>query len=469
MPPLPTAFLEPRTPERFPRPVTVVANHALAAALGLDLAAAAPPMIAALLAGQWWPEDATPVALAYAGHQYGHFTMLGDGRAVLLGAQRAPDGRLVDLQWKGSGRTRFSRGGDGRAALGPMLREHLLGEAMHALDIATTRSLGVATTGETILRDGTKQGAVLLRVAASHLRVGTFQFAAGLGDAAALRALLDHAVARHDPSLAALPVQEKAAAFLRAVVARQAALLARWQLVGFVHGVMNTDNMTVSGETIDYGPCAFLDAYAPDTTFSSIDRFGRYAYRTQPGVAQWNLARLAEALVPVLDADEERAVGIANDALAGFPPAFRAEWLAGMRRKTGLAREEDDDQTLAQSLLAAMEAAGSDFTRTFRALSMGEEPAELVEWMPRWHARLEREARPRDEVLAGMREANPAIIPRNHRVEEALAAAEGCGDLAPFERLLRAVSRPFDPPADLADLAEPPPPEWRGYRTFCGT
>jgi uncharacterized protein YdiU (UPF0061 family) len=395
--------------------------------------------------------------------------MLGDGRAVLLGAQRAPDGRLVDLQWKGSGRTRFSRGGDGRAALGPMLREHLLGEAMHALGIPTTRSLGVAATGETILRDGPKRGAILLRVAASHLRVGTFQFAAGLGDEGVLRALLDHAVERHDPALAELPASAKAAAFLRAVIARQAALLARWQLVGFVHGVMNTDNMAVSGETIDYGPCAFLDAYAPDTTFSSIDRFGRYAYRTQPGVAQWNLARLAEAMVPLLDEDEARAVEVANDALAAFPAAFRGEWLAGMRRKLGLAGGEDGDEALAQSLLAAMEAAGSDFTRTFRALSMGEEPAELAEWMPRWHARLARDARPRDEVLAAMRAANPAIIPRNHRVEEALAAAEGCGDLAPFERLLRAVSQPFDPPADLADLAEPPPPEWRGYRTFCGT
>ena len=470
---LPAVLFERRAPEPFPEPRAVVTNAPLARELGLPDDALDGAHAAALLAGAAIPPGAEPIAQAYAGHQYGHFTMLGDGRAVVAGELVTPSGARVDLQWKGAGRTRYSRGGDGRAALGPMLREHLLGEAMHAIGIPTTRSLGVATTGETILRDGPKRGAVLLRVAASHLRVGTFQFAAGLDDEAVLRALLDHAVERHDPELAPLATPAKAAAFLRAVVARQAALVAKWQLVGFVHGVMNTDNMAVSGETIDYGPCAFLDAYDPGTTFSSIDRFGRYAYGSQPGIAQWNLARFAEALVPLLDpegrGDEERAVAVANDALAAFPAAFRAHWLRGMRAKLGLRDEEDGDDALARDLLAAMQVAKSDFTATFRALAEGRTPAGLDEWTPHWHARLARETRPADDARAAMRAANPAIIPRNHRVEAALAAAEREGDLAPFEALLAAVRRPFDPPAELAHFAEPPSPEWCGYRTFCGT
>jgi uncharacterized protein YdiU (UPF0061 family) len=297
-------------------------------------------------AGKTVPAGATPIAQAYAGHQYGHFTMLGDGRAIVLGEQITPRGARVDIQFKGSGETRYSRRGDGRAALGPMLREYIVSEAMHALGVPTTRSLAVVATGEMVARGDEKQGAVLTRVAASHIRVGTFQFAAGLDDLSVLRALADHAIARHDAALADSP--DKYAAFLAAVIARQAALVARWQCVGFVHGVLNTDNTLVSGETIDYGPCAFMDAYNPDTVFSSIDHHGRYRYAHQPAIIQWNLARLAEAMVPLLADDEPAAIARANEALDAFAPLYRAAWLAGMRAKLGLVREDPEDLALAQ-------------------------------------------------------------------------------------------------------------------------
>ena len=469
---LPNALFTPARPAAFPTPRVAVLNHRLAAELGLDLGALAPDAAAAVFAGQSPPAGAQPIAQAYAGHQFGHFTMLGDGRAILLGEHRTPDGRLVDVQLKGGGRTRFSRGGDGKAALGPMLREYVISEAMAALGVPTTRSLAVVTTGEPVHRTTPLPGAVLTRVAASHLRVGTFEYAAGIGDESVLRALADYAIARHYPELADAP--EKYRDFLRAVLDRQAALIARWQLVGFVHGVMNTDNMAVSGETIDYGPCAFMNVYRAGTVFSSIDQAGRYSYENQPGIAQWNLARFAEALLPLYSPDEKAAVAVATEVLNEFPARFGGYWLAGMRQKLGLWTAEEGDGELAEALFAWMEKTRADFTTTFRDLSAGEPPtgdryqdADFREWHDRWQARLGRDSRLAAEAVAAMRAVNPAVIPRNHRVEEALAAAEA-GDLAPFHHLLAAVTAPFDDGSAAAPYRDAPPDEC-GYRTFCGT
>lgn len=464
---LPSALFEPAEAAGFPRPAVVVLNHALAHDMGLDFTRTSDEAMAALFTGQALPGGARPIAQAYAGHQYGHFTMLGDGRALLIGEHVAPGGRRLDIHLKGSGETPFARRGDGRAALGPMLREYIVSEAMHALGIPTTRSLAVSTTGEMIAREGAKKGAVLTRVAASHIRVGTFQYAAAIEAPEVLRALADHAIARHDPQFVDSPARY--ADFLRAVVARQAELVAKWQCVGFVHGVLNTDNTLVSGETIDYGPCAFMDVYNPNTVFSSIDHHGRYRYGHQPAIIQWNLSRFAEAMLPLLSDDEPTAIALANEALEAFAPRFRACWLEGMRAKIGLASAEPEDLALVQELFGEMQAKSLDFTLAFRALSEDRPPEALAGWIPKWHARLAREARPRADALRAMRAVNPAIIPRNHRVEEALSAAERQGDLAPLHALVAALARPFDPAPEHAKFAEPPPPEFTGYCTFCGT
>ncbi|WP_337173168.1 YdiU family protein [Paludisphaera sp.] len=460
-------------PARVREPKVSVLNHGLAGELGLDLDSVSPEAAAAVFAGQEFPAGARPIAQAYAGHQFGHFTMLGDGRAILLGEHRAPSGRLVDVQFKGSGRTRFSRGGDGRAALGPMLREYIVSEAIAALGIPTTRSLAVVTTGEPVYRETIRRGAILTRVAASHLRVGTFQFAAALGEDHILKALADYAIDRHYPEAADAPA--KYLGFLRAVADRQAALIARWQHIGFIHGVMNTDNMAISGETIDYGPFAFMNAYDPATVFSSIDRQGRYAYGNQPAIAQWNLARLAESLLPLLDPDQEKAVAIATEVLEEFASRFEAYWLAGMRTKLGLRTDEAADAELVQSLLTWMHESGADWTNTFRELSAEDLPAGdpyqdpgFRDWHARWLERLGREGRPRAEVADLMRSVNPAVIPRNHRVEEALAAAEERDDLSPLRDLLAALASPYEDRPELARYQQPPEDE-RGYRTFCGT
>src|SRR4051812_35355513 len=357
---LPGVLFNPASPVAVREPRVAILNHGLADELGLHLGGVAPEAAAALFAGQDLPAGAEPIAQAYAGHQFGGFTMLGDGRAILLGEHRTPSGRLVDIQLKGAGRTRFSRGGDGRAALGPMLREYVISEAMAALGIPTTRSLAVVTTGEPVYRESVRKGAILTRVAASHLRVGTFEYAAALGGHANLRVLADYAIGRHYPELAgaAHPYLE----FFRAVADRQAALIARWQLVGFIHGVMNTDNMAISGETIDYGPCAFMNTYRPDTVFSSIDRAGRYAYGNQPAIGQWNLARFAEALLPLLDPDQERAVDMATEALGEYPALVERYWLGGMRKKLGLQAGEADDVELIRSLLDWMQGSRADYT-----------------------------------------------------------------------------------------------------------
>lgn len=458
---LPGTYLR-LAPDVPPAPRAVVVNDALAADLGVDLAG-----VADWASGAAVPAGADPAALAYAGHQFGGFSaQLGDGRAHLLGELLAPDGRRWDLQLKGSGRTPFSRGGDGKAALGPMLREYLISEAMAALGIPTTRSLAVVATGEDIWRDsGRLPGAVLARVAASHIRVGTFQFFAARGEDDKLRALLDYTLARH------FPQAEGALGLFDAVVARQARLLAQWMGVGFIHGVMNSDNMALSGETIDYGPCGFMEAYAPGTVFSSIDRQGRYAYANQPLIMGWNLARLAEALLPLFDADADRAVDLANARLEAIAGMYRAEWLGVMRAKLGLWGEDAGDAALADDFLLAIQ--GVDWTLAFRRLAgavqddaallaLFDDSAAVRAWLPLWRARL------RPDAVAAMSAANPAVIPRNHLVEAALEAATA-GDMAPFEALLAAVRDPFGPEAGREGFTLPAPQGFGAYVTFCGT
>lgn len=454
------------TPVKEPR--MVVFNHTLARQLGLN--GAVLEQQAAIFAGNELPEGAEPLAQAYAGHQYGNFTGLGDGRAILLGEQVTPSGERFDVQLKGSGPTPFSRRGDGRAALGPMLREYIISEAMQALGIPTTRSLAVVTTGEKVWRQEMLPGAVLTRIAASHIRVGTFEWAAAHGDQEALRALTDYTLLRHYPEHAGAEVP--ALALLQAVMERQAQLIAQWQCVGFIHGVMNTDNMALSGETIDYGPCAFMDAFDPATVFSSIDRHGRYAYGNQPQIAQWNLARLAEALLPLLHADEKQAVELANAEIERFKTRFESHWLAGMRAKLGLFTEDAGDRRLIEGLLVWMKEQKADFTNTFRALNSSEasqEEAAFAAWQMQWQARLKHQPQSADEVAARMRSHNPAVIPRNHKVEDALAAAVESSDLSVMQRLLEVLARPYEAGEGQAEYAMPSGLAPGAYQTFCGT
>jgi uncharacterized protein YdiU (UPF0061 family) len=460
------------TPVSSPR--LVLLNRPLAEELGLDPAVLAQSENAAWFAGNILPPGAFPIAQAYSGHQYGNFVRLGDGRAILLGEQITPRGERFDIQLKGPGPTPYSRRGDGRAALGPMLREYIIGEAMHALGIPTTRSLAVAATGEPVFRETTLPGAILTRIAASHLRVGTVEWAASTGELENLRSLADYTLRRHYSALT--KVEQPYVALLEAVLERQAALIARWQNVGFVHGVMNTDNMALSGETIDYGPCAFMDAYHPATVFSSIDHHGRYAYANQPKIAHWNISRLASAMLPLLHTNEEEAVAVANSVLKSFPEIFRMHWLAGLRAKLGLFNEEPGDIELAENLFTLMQEQGVDFTNTFRDLSdkgmMNVEltaSAEFLAWHTRWQERLGRQPQNRDEARALMRRHNPAFIPRNHKVEEALAAATFHGNLSELEKLLDVIAQPFAYDRQLPDFSTPPAPDAPVYRTFCGT
>ena len=481
-------------PASVPGPRLLFFNEALAAELKLDVLALNGPAGAALFAGNALPDGAEPIAQAYAGHQFGGFSpQLGDGRALLLGEVIDRDGRRRDIAFKGSGRTPFSRGGDGKAAVGPMLREVLIGEAMHALGIPTTRALAVAATGEPVYREQALPGAVLTRVAASHLRVGTFQFFAARGDIEKLRQLAEYAIARHDPDLVGTP--DRYLALLRAVAARQATLIAQWMNVGFIHGVMNTDNMAISGETIDYGPCAFMETYDPAAVFSSIDHGGRYAYSNQPHIARWNLARFAETLLPLMaEADDEaavqRAVPQAMEVIDVFPDLYAAALRQGQRAKLGLyaanAADDDADSALADDWLAQLQAQSVDFTQAWRRLAeaaddngvalraLFAELDALEGWLTRWRRRCaldEAAGGPgAAERAARMRRASPWIIPRNHRVEEALAAASNDGDLGVFERLLAALRRPYDEAPELARYAEPAPAEITArYQTFCGT
>ena len=455
-----------------PAPRLLALNEALAAELGLDPAWLRSPAGLGLLTGTLVPEGASPVAQAYAGHQFGGYSpRLGDGRALLLGELRDTSGVSRDLHLKGSGRTPFSRGGDGLAAVGPMLREYVISEAMHALGIPTTRSLAVVATGRDVPRETVQPGAVLARVASSHLRVGTFQYAAATGDVDLLRRLADHAIARHYPEAA--HADQPYDALFRAVVAAQASLVARWMLAGFVHGVMNTDNMTISGETIDYGPCAFMEAVDPATVYSSIDTGGRYAYANQPVAAEWNLARFAEALLPLLADEQDEAVAIATESLRTFRAHYATAWSAGMRAKLGLSgAPHDATSPLATDLVELLQTDHVDHTSFYRALGAAArgdaEPARGLfldlagfdAWSARWRS-LGPDATAMDRV-------NPAYIPRNHLVEEALTAATG-GDLEPLERLLAVVARPYDVRPGLERYAEPAPESFGTYRTFCGT
>jgi serine/tyrosine/threonine adenylyltransferase len=472
-----------RLPERFyarvpPVPVRapslVMFNHKLAASLGLNFEHLPEPELAALFSGNTLPPGAEPLAMAYAGHQFGHFTILGDGRAHLLGEQITSSQQRFDIQLKGSGQTPFSRRGDGRAALGPMLREYILSEALHALGIPTTRSLAVIATGEPVLRETALPGAILTRVARSHIRVGTFEFFAAREDREGLKILADYTIQRHYPALA--EAENPYLELLRSVIEKQASLVSQWMLVGFVHGVMNTDNMTLSGETIDYGPCAFMDAYDPATVFSSIDQFGRYAYGNQPVIAQWNLARFAEALLPLLHPEMEPAIARAEDAITGFSARFQHHWFAGMRQKLGLFGEEPEDAALIQTLLEWMQREQADYTNTLRDLSEVTLPdhalyhqPDFLRWRTQWQARLAKNSKPLKSSRCLMRASNPARIPRNQRVEEALTAAVEQGDLAPTHRLLEALAQPYEDHPAFAFYRQPPQPGADPYRTFCGT
>ncbi len=456
-----------------PEPRLLVLNEPLASELGLDPAWLRSPDGLGLLVGTRLPAGATPVAQAYAGHQFGGFVpRLGDGRALLLGEIDGRDGRTRDLHLKGSGRTPFARGGDGLAAVGPMLREYVVSEAMHSLGVRTTRALAVTATGGRVRRETAQPGAVLARVASSHLRVGSFQYAAATGDVDLLRRLADHAIRRHHPGAA--ETEQRYLTLFEAVVAAQASLVAQWMLVGFVHGVMNTDNMTISGETIDYGPCAFLDAFDPSTVFSSIDHGGRYAYGNQPVVAEWNLARLAEALLPLLHPDQDAAVALAEESLGGFRRQYDVAWSSGMRAKLGLpgAVAATGTATLLDELCTLLHAGSVDYTSFFRSLAAAargnteparalfDDRAAFAAWLDRWRAL--------GPDPAAMDRVNPVYIPRNHLVEEALDAATA-GDLDPLGRLLDAVSAPYTERPGLERYAAPAPEDFGAYRTFCGT
>lgn len=481
-------FYEPWPAAPAPAPVLLFFNRVLAQELGLDLAGQGDEALAALFSGNALPACAQPIAQAYAGHQFGQFNpRLGDGRALLIGEVIDRHGQRRDIAFKGSGRTPFSRRGDGRAAVGPMLREVLIGEAMHALGIPTTRALAVVATGEPVRRERLLPGAILTRVAASHLRVGTFQFFMAHGSPERVRQLADYAIARHFPEL--LDAENRYLAFLSAVAERQAALIAQWMHVGFIHGVMNTDNMGIPGETIDYGPCAFMEAYNPGAVFSSIDEGGRYAFGEQPGIARWNLARLAETLLPLMDADEGHAISLATEVIDAFPQRYQHHWLAGLRAKLGLRGQipngDSADTALGEGWLDLLHAQQVDFTLAWRRLADAATGLDaplralfpgqpgLDRWLQRWRERCAAE----DAVAAStldraraMRRVNPWIIPRNHRVEEALAAATDEGDLKPFEQLLNALRRPCDEDPALARYTEPAPEAFMAeFRTFCGT
>jgi len=455
-------------------PKLIIVNYPLATSLGLNAQALQSEDGVAVLAGNLIPEGSLPLAQAYAGNQFGHFAMLGDGRALLIGEQINSLGQRVDIQLKGSGKTPYSRGGDGRAALGPMLREYIISEAMHALGIATTRSLAVVTTGELVIREIDQPGAIMTRVAASHLRVGTFQYVSRWGTTDDLRALADYTLERHFPDVD--DSENRYLYLLQEVIKRQAVLIAKWQLVGFIHGVMNTDNMAISGETIDYGPCAFMDAYDPKTVFSSIDVNGRYAYGNQPSIAAWNLTRFAEALLPLLHVNQEQAVILAQDAISDFTELYHCNWLAGMRSKLGIFNEELQDEALIEGLLSMMQKYNADYTNTFRALTFDKQEdtalfgtSEFAKWHESWKARLGRQQETPASSHELMRSCNPALIPRNHRVEEALEAAVKHGDYSVMERLLDVLSSPYAHSTKQDEYSTLPKLPNSHYRTFCGT
>ncbi|WP_088042734.1 YdiU family protein [Bacillus sp. EAC] len=471
---LPESFYSNQSLNPVSSPNLIILNKSLAVSIGLNVQELDSEDNVAVFAGNRVPNGGSPLAQAYAGHQFGHFNMLGDGRALLLGEQITPGGTRVDIQLKGSGRTVYSRGGDGRAALGPMLREYIISEAMFALGIPTTRSLAVVTTGESIRREVNLPGAIMTRVASSHIRVGTFQFVSKWGSIEDLRVLADYTLHRHFPDIENTPNQYLS--MLQEVIKRQASLIAKWQLVGFIHGVMNTDNMTISGETIDYGPCAFMDTYDPATVFSSIDVQGRYAYGNQPQMAGWNLARFAETLLPLIHENEEQALELAQNVISEYPKMYHLNWLTGMRAKLGLKNEEEDDETLIKDLLSMMQKSKADYTNTFRALTLEKfddsvlfGTSDFLKWHELWQARIGRQQDSKDVARELMQKSNPAVIPRNHRVEAALEAAVEKSDYSVMEKLLKVLAAPYVHTSQKDEYCKLPEQSDRPYQTYCGT
>lgn len=470
---LPNNLFSKLNPVPVTSPKLIIFNEALGQSLGLHFENLSDFERSALFSGNILPSGSEPIAQAYAGHQFGHFTMLGDGRAILLGEHITPNKQRVDIQLKGSGQTPYSRNGDGRSALGPMLREYIISEAMHALEIPSSRSLAVVTTGEIVHRERPFLGAILTRVASSHIRIGTFEYAAALGNLELLKTLTHYTIQRHYPYL--LNDEYPIIGFLNAVAEKQAQLITHWIRVGFIHGVMNTDNTMIAGETLDYGPCAFMDHYDPKTVFSSIDINGRYAFNNQPFIAQWNLARFAEALLPLLHPEEKKAIQIAEDSLHAFANLYQKLWLSMMRQKLGLMGEELEDLNLIQELLNWMHAHQADYTNTFLALSLEKQldndlfkQTDFVNWHERWNKRRERNLKPISKSIELMRKVNPAIIPRNHQVEKALKAAMH-HDLKPMNSLLDALSRPYEDLPEHEAYRCIPEPRERVCQTFCGT
>ena len=474
---LPKRLFRKVNPVSVKDPKVLLYNQELGKKLGLRLSQREGVPGALVFSGNELPQGAVPIAQAYAGHQFGHFTMLGDGRAHLLGEQITPQGQRYDIQLKGSGPTPFSRRGDGRATLGPMLREYLISEAMDALGIPSTRALAVVSTGEEVQREQRLPGGILTRVAQSHIRVGTFEYLRRFGNLQELKALADYTILRHFPEiLDQTDGDQKYVAFFEAVQEKQASLIAQWQGVGFIHGVMNTDNMALSGETIDYGPCAFMDTFDPDTVFSSIDGGGRYAYKNQPSIAQWNVARFAEALLPLVHRDQARGVKILEEKLGGFSESYEGYWLRTMGKKLGIFRARREDQKLIQSLFRIMEKKGADFTNTFVALTYGGEESlemagtpEFTAWHRQWKARLQEQQEGDGEAKALMQAANPGVIPRNHQVESALKAAVEQQDFTVMERLLKVLKNPYDNAKEKRPYQQPPDPSAAPYVTYCGT
>ena len=468
---LPKDFFVQQLPIEVSNPKLILLNEPLLKSLGLDKEALSLLAWGNIFSGNEIPEKAYPIAQAYAGHQFGHFTLLGDGRAVLLGEQISPDGERFDIQFKGSGQTPYSRRGDGRAALGPMLREYIISEAMHALNIPTTRSLAVVASGDVVMRDEVLPGAILTRVAKSHIRVGTFQFASTLNDVNQLKILADYTIDRHYS--ACREEVNPYLAFLNAVIERQALLVSQWMHVGFIHGVMNTDNMSISGETIDYGPCAFMDRYHPETVFSSIDRQGRYAYANQPPIAQWNLARFAETLLPLIDQDTDKSIQLASHSVNGFSDQFQKAWLKGMRKKIGLLDEEASDIDLINELLILMQKNKADYTLTFRHLSSDAilkdaifEDVSFKAWHKKWLYRIQKQKEGEGALRVMMLKHNPAVIPRNYLVEKALLLAVADQDYRLLNDFIAALQKPYE---DSKPFSEPPLEEDKSYQTFCGT
>ena len=470
---LPNTMMSKLSPIPVKKPELVILNNPLSKELGLDFSNTKEENLSLMFAGNLLPEGSQSIAQAYAGHQFGHFTMLGDGRAIVMGEHLSKNNERFDIQFKGSGKTPFSRRGDGRAALGPMLREYIVSESMHGLNIPTTRSLAVVKTGEDVMRETPLPGAILTRVAASHIRVGTFQYLAASEDKKNLKTLVDYTIDRHYPDIKSS--KNTALDLLKIVIEKQTELVTNWMRVGFIHGVMNTDNMAISGETIDYGPCAFMDTYDPQTVFSSIDEQGRYAYFNQPGITKWNLARFAECLVPLIDNDKDKAIKIATETINDFSEIYKKNWLQMMRNKLGLLEENMKDENLIIDLLTWMHQNKADYTNTFCVL-MNENIKEdkiykdesFLGWKEQWQERLKMHNNSSEKSLKLMRSTNPLVIPRNHKVEAALEAANN-DDLNPMKALLKVLEKPYESQEGISEYQSPAPPSDHKYQTFCGT